>query len=153
MTFVAPLLGIALGSCSLSVSLAVENETGRPVTISFDKTTVNLQPGNEHIFGEWPSDKVVVVKTENCIRMFDLDENYSPANEWRDSRFRIVRRYTVFGDGFLRVKMPDRDHISSHPSALPPKRLALSPISEKCSVSRVVATTLQTSQALPLTGD
>lgn len=94
-----------------------------------------MLPDHEQVFRDWPENGVMTVRVGDCTRAFNLDENYSPAQEWRYSQFEIIRRYAVYGDGFVRIEMPDKAHVSSYAAAPPPKDLELTPIKEVCSQS------------------
>jgi hypothetical protein len=135
--FIAPLLSFALSSCSITVSLVFVNRTDMPVSIDTHKAVARLWPDTEQKFQEWPDGgRLVSIKTDRCIRTFNLDENYSPANEWRLSTFEIVRRYAVHGDGRLRIEMPDKAHLLSQQLAAQaphPAHLELTPVTEQCS--------------------
>lgn len=92
---VVPLLVLDVGSCSLSVELAVVNGTASPVFVGSGPVLARINAGKGIILRDWPQDNLLTVKTNECVRIFDLTENYSPANEWRSAGSKNVRRFEV----------------------------------------------------------
>ena len=111
MRTLASLLALVtmLASRSQKVDLLIRNGTGAPVFIDAGQGRMKVLPGQEQTLA--PNDRhTAQVTTSKCVRTFNLDEHYNPANEWQLSTFKIARRYLVHGEGQLGIVMPDQAH-------------------------------------------
>lgn len=132
---------ILLGSCSEAVSLIIENRSGAGVTIisqvRTDRHTYILTASQSQEIS-WPDpNHYIVVRSAKCSRQFDLDEFYSPWNEWRDGNGELSRRYAVQPDGMLQILRPSNDKGAYLGLQDPPnwKTKTLVPLSEECNGS------------------
>jgi hypothetical protein len=99
-----------LSSCQVTVDLVVANLRNRPVSIALTSTRVLLPAHTERRFRDWPDDHRLVVLAPDCARSFDLDEHYSPADDWRYSTFNNVRRFGILDNRTVRIILPDPAH-------------------------------------------
>ncbi len=128
---IIPMIAATLSSCSIAVRLVVTNDSLDTISIESEEMVRRLKPQQVEKTFEWPVDRILIVRSASCTRSYDLDEKYTPANEWRLSWSKIERRYTVYGHGQMRIELPDKAHMWAR--AKPPENLALTAISERCS--------------------
>ena len=126
----------ALSSCQVKVDLVVANLTNQPVNIMLGSIRTLLPAHTEQRLRDWPDDHRLVILTPSCARSFDLDEHYSPTNDWRYSTFDNIRRFGIIGTQIVRVMLPDRAHSAIRHegfNAPVPPDLDLTPSPKSCS--------------------
>jgi len=113
-TFAVVVGAAGLWSCDVKVDLVIANLTNQPVNIMLASTRNLLPAHTERRFRDWPDDHRLVVLAPDCARSFDLDEHYSPSDEWRYSTFDIVRRFGILDTRKVQIMLPDPAHSASH---------------------------------------
>ena len=109
-TLVVLVSASALWSCEVKLELVVANLTSQPVNIILASTRILLPAHTERRFRDWPDDHRLIVLAPDCARSFNLDEHYSPANDWRYSTFDNVRRFGILDMRTVRIILPDPAH-------------------------------------------
>jgi len=131
-------IAVLLGSCSKAVSLIIENRSDTWIMIvSHDQTGDHSYTLRENRSQQinWPDpDHDVTILVDGCSGTFNLDEFYSPWNEWRDVKGELSRRYAVVQGGGLQIVRPDADHVAYNGLADPPswRTKGLTRSSEQC---------------------
>jgi hypothetical protein len=136
------IVALLLGSCSEAVMLIIENRSDAEITI------VTRDGAGEYTYAvasrvkqkiDWPDpDHKVTVIAEDCSRTFDLDEFYTPWNEWREADGELSRHYAVVRGGELQIVRPDEEHIATKGLKNPPnwRVKSLKTLHKQCSERR-----------------
>ena len=131
-------IALLLGSCSKAIKLIVENRSGtRVIMVSRDRIGERSYVLEMNSLQEinWPDpNHDITVGADGCFRKFNLDEFYSPWNDWRDSNGELSRRYVVARSGELQIVRPDADHVAYNDLTNPPawQTKNLTRLSEQC---------------------
>jgi hypothetical protein len=131
-------MAVLLGSCSQAVSLIIENQSGTwIILVSRDQTgdhNYNVEENRSQRIN-WPDpEHDIKIIVDGCTRTFNLDEYYSPWNDWRDTRGELSRRYVVNQNGGLQIVRPDASHSAYKDLSDPPswRTKSLTHSSEHC---------------------
>ena len=117
-------IAMLLGSCSKTVKLIIENQSSaRVMIVSRDRAGERSYALEANMVQEinWPDpNHDITISADGCSRTFNLDQFYSPWNDWRDTNGELSRRYAVVYGGKLQIVRPDADHVAYNDLENPP---------------------------------
>jgi len=110
----ALLIGLAftLGSCSKAVTLMIDNQSEVGATIASNGTEYSVDAGKAQKVA-WPDPQhTIMISVDHCSRTFDLDEFYTPWNDWRYKDGELARLFAIDMHGGLKIVRPDAAHVA-----------------------------------------